>query len=490
MLACGLINPKEPAHKLDHLSLSQLNFQMRCASDFATTEQVPMHEVPLDQMAPFAAEEADVALRLCHHFQPKLESMGLSRLMLEVEAPLTLVLADMEANGILCDPDELARQGALLGERVEALRRQITELAGVTFDLNSTRQLGEVLFDRLGLAPGRKTKTGRSTDIEVLEKLAAEEDARDPRTGVPRLIIEYRQLTKLINTYLDNLRRAIHPDTKRIHSTFHQLLTATGRLASQNPNLQNIPVRTDVGRQVRKAFIAPPGHQLICADYSQIELRFLAHFSQDPALVKAFEENLDIHTAVAAQVFQTPLDQVSREQRDHAKTINFGIIYGVTAFGLARRIPNLDVPAASRLIADYKQRFPGLDRFLQQCVHEARDQGYVRTILGRRRAIPEIESSNANTRSLGERLAINSVIQGSAADLIKLAMVNVQRRIDENRLPVKLLLQIHDELVLESPTTEAPDMARMVAAEMEQAMQLRVPLRAEFGIGPDWLSAK
>ena len=249
---------------------------------------------------------------------------------------------------------------------------------------------------------------------------------------MPGLVIEYRQLNKLISTYLGNLRASINPQTGRIHTTFHQLVAATGRLASQNPNLQNIPVRRDIGRQIRKAFFAPPGHVLLCADYSQIELRLLAHLSEDAALVQAFQDDQDIHAAVAAQVFDVPLEEVTREQRNQAKTINFGIIYGITAFGLARRIEGLDVSTAAALIAGYKERFPGIERFLRQCVQHALEHGYVTTVLGRRRAIPELQSSNHHTRALGERLAINSVVQGSAADLIKVAMVNVQRRIERD----------------------------------------------------------
>ena len=305
---------------------------------------------------------------------------------------------------------------------------------------------------------------------------------------MPRLLIEYRQLAKLIGTYLGNLRDAIDPRTGRIHTTFHQLVTATGRLASQGPNLQNIPVRTEIGRQIRKAFVAPPGQVLICADYSQIELRLLAHLSEDAALLDAFARDLDIHAAVAAQVFaHRPI--MTREQRNQAKTINFGIIYGVTPFGLARRIEGLDVAAAAQLIADYKRRFPGIDRFLAQCVQHAVDHGYVTTLLGRRRAIPELRSPNANQRSLGERLAINSVVQGSAADLIKVAMVNLQRRIEREHLPLKLLLQIHDELVLEAPAAEQHQLATLVREEMERAMTLRVPIKADAGTGPDWMSA-
>ena len=292
---------------------------------------------------------------------------------------------------------------------------------------------------------------------------------------MPRLIIEYRQLAKLISTYLGNLRECIDPETRRIHSTFHQIYTATGRLASQSPNLQNIPVRTNVGKQIRKAFHAPDGHVLLCADYSQVELRILAHFSQDPGLLEAFENDEDIHASVAAQVFGVPLGDVTREQRNQAKVINFGIIYGVTAFGLSRRIEQLDTSAAAKLIEDYRVKFPGVTAFLDSCVQQALEKGYVATILGRRRAVPEINSNNRRERSFGERIAINSVIQGSAADLIKMAMVNVQRRIDRDGLDMRLLLQIHDELVLETPEPHAIEHSRIIREEMEGAMTLACP---------------
>ncbi len=492
LLASVLMDPTQAAHKLDHLALTHLNYRMVPITDLIGEgdAQITIDAVPLGQVVPYAAEDADIALRLYHALSPRLEAMGIAALLRDIEAPLTVVLAEMETNGILCDPEELLRLGGELGQRIQELREEVKAVSGCDFHLDSTKQLAEVLFDKLGLASGKRTKTGLSTDIQVLEKLAAQEDRNDPRTSVPRLIIEYRHLAKLISTYLGNLRHAVNGDTGRIHSTFHQLVTATGRLASHNPNLQNIPVRTEVGRQIRKAFLAPRGHRLICADYSQIELRLLAHLSQDAALLSAFEEGLDIHTAVAAQVFATPLEAVTREQRNKAKTINFGIIYGVTPFGLARRIEGMDVAGATALIADYKQRYVGIDRFLQQCVQQALEQGYVTTLTGRRRAIPEIHSSNGNTRSLGERLAINTVVQGSAADLIKAAMVNVQRRIDRERLPLKLLLQIHDELVFETPEAVAVKHAAIVCEEMERAMSLSVPLKAEAGIGGDWLAAK
>lgn len=491
-LASTLMAPTRPTHKLDHLAATLLKYEMIPIESIIGNgqDQGRIDQAPLDTVVQYAAEDADIALRLYHLIIPDLKSMGMETLMEDAEAPLESVIAEMEINGILCDPDELIRQGEALGGRVEELKTEIVKCAGLEFDLNSPSQLASILFDKLGMKFGKKTKTGFSTDIQELERLAAQEDRSRIETAVPRLIIEYRQLTKLISTYLGNLRESIDHKDGRIHCTFHQLYTATGRLASSGPNLQNIPVRTDIGRQIRKAFHAPEGSLLICADYSQIELRILAHLSEDPALLDAFANDRDIHTAVASQVFGIPLEAVTREQRGQAKTINFGIIYGVTAFGLARRVEGLNVSSAARLISDYKQQFPGIDRFLQKCIQQAMDDGYVSTILGRRRAIPEIQSSNAHTRSLGERLAINSVVQGSAADLIKLAMVNVHRRIVRDELPIKMLLQIHDELVFESPEELSKEHSKIITFEMERAMTLKVPLKCSASIGYDWLSAK
>jgi len=504
MLASILLDPERPGHKLDQLALDVLGYRMIPITDLigpggkgaesgagrTGDEAVSMADVPLARVVEYAGEDADISLRLYHALLPRIRAVGMEELLCRVEAPLAVVIARMEQNGIICDPDELTRQGEELSKRVDELKAQIYACAGCEFNLDSPKQLGEVLFEKLGLPAGKRTKTGYSTDIEVLTKLAAEEDKNDPKTLVPGLLIEYRQLAKLINTYLGNLRDSVNPKTGRIHSTFHQLVTATGRLASQNPNLQNIPVRTDVGRQIRKAFVAPPGHVLIAADYSQIELRILAHLSEDPGLIDAFVQGLDIHAAVAAQVYGVGLEEVTREQRSHAKTINFGIIYGITPFGLARRIEGLDVRRATELIEDYKRRFPGIERFLQECVQHALEYGYVTTILGRRRSIPEIRSNNRAKRALGERLAINSVVQGSAADLIKVAMVNIQERIDRDGVPLKLLLQIHDELIFEAPEKEGEACARLVVEEMERAMTLKVPLKAEAGIGRDWMEAK
>lgn len=454
--------------------------------------QKTMDQVPLKDLTPYAAEDADITLRLYDLMTSTLTEMGLQRLA-GVEMPLVEVLAEMEYHGIRVDRHILGEQKQALGDRIVELRERIHELAGCEFNLDSPKQLGEVLFTRLSLPVVKRTKTGPSTDIEVLETLCEHPELTEEQTAIPRLVVEYRQLTKLVSTYLDSLGKSVDPDIGRVHATFHQTGAATGRLSSSNPNLQNIPIRTEIGRQVRRAFVAdpgPPASVLVCADYSQIELRVLAHLSEDPALIEAFELDQDIHAAVAAEVFGVPIDAVTREQRDRAKTINFGIIYGISAFGLARRVDDLDVAGARELIAGYKQRFAGIDAFLDRCIQQAAERGYVTTVLGRRRQIPEINSTNANTRGLGERLAINSVVQGSAADLIKLAMVNLHQRITKDRVPAKLLLQIHDELVLECPADLSVEVSRITREEMGQAMQLRVPLKVEVGVGHDWLSAK
>ena len=493
MLASLLIDPEQPGHRLDTVALLHLNYKMIPLSDLIGEgeDETSIDTVPLAQVTSYASEDTDVVLRLYHHLLPKLEEMGMTALVRDIESPLAPIIAEIEFNGIVCDPEELKRQADVINVRIDALRSEIWEIAGGEFHLESTHQLGDVLFNKLGFEPVKKTKSGRyGTDVTVLERLAAKEDANDPPTAVPRLVIEYRQLTKLASTYLGQLRSAVNKDTGRIHATFHQLTTATGRLASHGPNLQNIPVRTEVGRQIRKAFKAPEGCKLICADYSQIELRLLAHFSEDPNLIEVFEQGLDIHTSVASQVYGVPVDAVTREQRDQAKTINFGIIYGISAFGLSQRIKGMDVKTAGALIDDYKERFPGIDAFLNRCIQHALEHGYVATITGRRRAIPEIHSPNRNRQSQGERLAFNTVVQGSAADLIKAAMVNVQNRIERDGLPLKLLLQIHDELVYETPDSLAEDHAAVVRGEMEHAMDLRVPLLTDVGIGDNWMSAK
>jgi DNA polymerase-1 len=496
MIAAFLVGA--PAQALDHLAMSELKHQMIPISSLIGPRvargrgpvQKTMDQVPLELITPYAAEDADIALRLYELFEPRLTELGMSHLASEVEMPLVEVLALMEHRGIRVNPDVLDEQKKELATRIIELRDRIHEAVGTPFNMDSPKQLAAVLFKQLKLPVVKRTKSGPSTDIEVLEKLCEMEGLDGAAQSVPVMMVEYRQLTKLVGTYLESLKESIHQDTGRIHASFHQTGAATGRLSSSGPNLQNIPIRSDLGRQIRKAFVADDGCVLISADYSQVELRVLAHLSSDPALIQAFQQDLDIHTAVACEVFGVPLDQVTSAQRGHAKVINFGIIYGVTAYGLARRIEGLDVQAAKKLITDYRARFAGIDRFLARCIDQAATHGYVKTILGRRRPIPQIGSANPNTRALGERLAINTVVQGSAADLIKQAMVNLHRRIRRETLPMDLLLQIHDELVLETPAEHAQACAAIVKQEMEQAMTLKVPLKVELGMGEDWLSAK
>ncbi len=513
LLASQLVDAQTPSHNLDTLALLHLEHKMISFQELTTDsgdatpagettdlgelfdaetgQQKTIDEVPLEQATIYAAEDADITLRLYHFLTPKLDEIGITALARDIESPLAPVLAEMEYNGIVCDKEELKRQSVVISELVDARQKEIHEIVGHPCNIDSPRQLAHVLFDELGFKPVKRTRGGKvSTDVTVLEALSLREDINNPKTSVPRLIIEYRQFRKLQSTYLAQLQNAVDPKTQRIHTHLYQLTTATGRLKSDHPNLQNIPVRTEIGRQLRRAFRAPEGNKLICADYSQIELRILAHFSKDKSLIETFTQDLDIHTAVASQVFEVPSASVTRELRDKAKTINFGIIYGVSPTGLSRRIKGMRVKEAAALIDDYKTRFPGIDRFLQQCVQQASDHGYVSTLTGRRRAIPEIYATHRSRRSLGERLAINTVVQGSAADLMKAAMVQVQRRIDQDKLPLKMLLQIHDELVLETPETLAEEHAAIVCEEMENAMSLRVPLRTEAGIGDNWMTAK
>jgi DNA polymerase I len=483
------------AHGLDQLAMNLLKHKMIGTEELIGLEikgrsERTMDAVALPLITRYAAGDADVSLRLYRVLKKKLDELGMGELADREEMPLVEVLAVMEHNGIRVDGKTLMLQKQEIGTKVVELREQIIKAAGVEFNPDSPKQLAEILFTRLGLPVVKKTKTGPSTDAEVLDKLVEMEHLPAEKLLVPALIGEYRQLTKLMGTYMDALKDAIDPVTQRIHASFHQTGAATGRLSSSGPNLQNIPIRSDVGRQIRKAFVAEPGKTLVVADYSQIELRFLAHFSKDAALLHAFANNIDIHTAVAAQVWGHDLKDVTREERAGAKTINFGIIYGVSAYGLSRQVSGMNVDAAKKLIADYKAKFTGIDRFLSECVAEASASGYVKTIMGRRRAIPEIFEKSQTRRALGERLAINTVIQGSAADLIKLAMVNLQARIDREELPCKLLLQIHDELVLETPQGEADRIAQVVKEEMEGAMKLDVPLVVETGKGGSWFEAK
>lgn len=491
MIAAFLLDAGRNRFGIDDLARDLLGFQKIPTSELIGKgrEQISMDRVPLDRIAVYASEDADIAWRLSELLGRRLDQQpALRKLNDELETPLIEVLAEIERNGVAIDANILRQQSRALGQRIEALRSQLHEMAGGEFNLDSTRQLADVLFKRLGLRSVKRTKTGHSTDVEVLEKLATEH-------RFPRLVLEYRGLVKLKNTYLDTLTDYVNPRTGRIHASFNQIGAATGRLSCSDPNLQNIPVRSDEGRQIRLAFV--PGDRqrdvLLTADYSQVELRMLAHFTQEPALLAAFAADEDIHAAVAAEVFGVPLGQVTKAQRGEAKTINFGIIYGVSAFGLARRIEGMTVQAAEALIAAYNKRFPSIHRFLQQCVAEAQSRGYVQTILGRRRPLPDINSPVATVRNGAERMAINSVVQGSAADLIKLAMVNVHRRLKRENRPSRMLMQVHDELVFETPAESVEQEANVIRHEMVHAgvdLELKVPLKVDVGWGANWQEGK
>ncbi|MDY7109001.1 MAG: DNA polymerase I [Planctomycetota bacterium] len=497
MVASYVIDATRASHKMDALALALLHHTCIPITDLIGRgkKQVTFDRVPLEQAAPYAAEDADITLQLRNHFAPQIRAMGLQDLFDDVEMPLVEVLAELEYNGIRVDPDELERQRAKLNERIEQLRMHISDAAPHPFNPDSPRQLAGALFNKpdaeppgLGLKVLKRGKTGPSTDQEVLEKLADDPGIDSP---VPNLILEYRRLTKLVNTYLVALKEYINPDTGRVHASFNQTVTATGRLSSSDPNLQNIPIRTDVGREIRRAFMAEPGNVLITADYSQIELRLLAHLSDDPALIAAFRAGMDIHRAVAAEVFGVEPDDVTPEQRGTAKMVNFGIVYGITPFGLARRLGgDISNEEARRIIDEYKDRYRGINAFLARCVEDAKEHGFVETILKRRRMIPEVEAKHPQQRALGERMAINTVVQGSAADLIKLAMIDLHRRLPDAHPEARMLLQIHDELVFEAPEGEGEAVEAFVAGRMEAAMDLNVPLVVDTARSTSWIDAK
>jgi DNA polymerase-1 len=497
MTASYVIDATRSSHDLEVLALALLGHTSIAWSDVVGTGKAKLtfDQVPLDLAVDFVAERADLMLQVREKLEVELDTQELRGLFQDVEMPLVAVLAELEFNGIHVDPDELDRQCEHLKQRIEDLKSRIGEVSPHPFNPDSPKQLAAVLFNKpdddppgLGLRPLKRGKTGPSTDVEVLEKLAADEDVDTP---VPGLIVEHRRLTKLVNTYLVTLKDFINPETGRVHASFHQTGAATGRLSSSDPNLQNIPIRTEVGREVRRAFTAEPGNVLVTADYSQIELRLLAHLSDDPALIEAFLQGADIHEAVAAEVFGIDPRQVTPEQRNTAKMVNFGIVYGITPYGLARRLgPDVSVDDAAAIIESYKRRFSRIEAFLEECVEQAVTNGYVETILGRRRLIPQVTAQHPQQRALGERMAINTVVQGSAADLIKLAMIDLYRRLPLRCPNVRMLLQIHDELVFEVPEAEAESVQPFLVERMQAALDLRVPLVVDSASSACWIDAK
>jgi DNA polymerase I len=428
------------------------------------------------------AEEARLVAALADAQRPRIEELELTPLLDDVELPLVHVLAAMEREGLKLDAERLAEVGAGFGERIETLESEIFELAEEEFTIGSPQQVGQILFEKLGLTRKRRGKTGFSTDARVLAQI------RDEHPIVEK-IESWRELSKLKSTYLDTLPELIDPDTGRVHTTFNQASTTTGRLSSTNPNLQNIPIRTEIGRPVRACFVAERGARLLSADYSQVELRVLAHVADEGVLKEIFAAGEDVHAATAAEVFGIDREEVDVGQRSKAKMVNFGIVYGLTGFGLADRL-NIPRNEGEEFVARYLERFPAVRAFREEVVERAQDEGYVRTLMGRRRPIPELRSSNPNTRRLGERLAVNTVIQGTAADIIKVAMVRCQRALRERGGKTRLVLQIHDELLFEGPPGEMEDAVELVRREMCSAYQLDPSLEVDIGVGSDWLDAK
>jgi DNA polymerase I len=484
MVASYLINPSLRQHNLDALTLQYFNYQKVPTSDLLGKgkNQINMADVPVEKVSFYACEDADFTQRLRSKLEKELSNRELRKLFDEVELPLLSVLMEIEKNGVTLDVPFLQKMSKELDLGLSKNRGKIFELAGQEFNINSPKQLSEILFTKLGLPIIKKTKTGPSTDVSVMETLAKEHE-------LPHEILEFRQLSKLKSTYVDALPKLINPKTGRVHTSYNQTVAATGRLSSSDPNLQNIPIRTEIGRQIRKAFVPVDNNQiLIDADYSQIELRVMAHLSRDKALTKAFEAGADIHRSTAARVFKVEEEEVTGDMRRRAKEVNFGIMYGMGPFGLANR---LDIPQdeAEMFIYNYFSYYPQIQEFIEASKEKAREQGYVTTLLNRRRYLPDISSDNRRMREFAERNAINTPIQGTAADLIKVAMINISQRLKEKKLNTKMIMQVHDELVFEAPKTESDEATELIRYEMENAIQLDVPVKVDIDTGMNWLEA-
>ncbi len=485
MIAEWLRDPASHNLGLKNLVWVRLGLEMTDITDLIGRgkKQIGMDEVPVEQVAPYAAADAVMVLRLRPLLEADLRERNAWRLFQEVEMPLVPVLARMEMNGIAVDVAFLHRMSAELAEQLHALEEQIFALAGRKFNLNSTAQLSKVLFETLGLKPPegtRRTKSGHySTSASVLEAMRGQHPVVD-------LVLEHRELSKIKSTYVDALPQQVNPETGRVHTSFNQTGTVTGRLASSDPNLQNIPVRSEVGKKVRRAFIAPKGKLLLSVDYSQVELRIVAHMARDKAMIEAFKEGQDIHAVTASKIYKVPLEKVTPQMRRHAKAINFGLLYGMSPFGLTRTT-DLTLAEAENFVEEYFRNFPGVKKFLEETKRKAAEQGYVETLLGRRRYFPELQKpANRNARLRAEREAVNAPVQGTAADIMKLAMIAVDKRLAEEGSDAKMLLQVHDELMLEVPEEELAETARLVQDTMENVYPLIVPLKTEAKAGPNW----
>ena len=479
MLASYVLDPSRRGHGLDDLALELLGHKTITYKEVAGTgaKQIGFDEVEVERATEYAAEDSDITWRLYKNLQPKLTD-ELLELFNDIEMPLLEVLAEMEVNGIFVDKHHLADLSKMINKEMQKCEISIYSLAGEEFNINSPKQLAVILFEKLKLPVVKKTKTGYSTDVSVLEELASQHE-------LPDKIYNYRQLQKLKSTYVDALPKEINRKTGRVHTSFNQTVAATGRLSSSDPNLQNIPIRTEMGQEIRKAFIAEDGNLMLSADYSQIELRILAHLSDDETLIQAFQKGEDIHSRTAAEIFGTSLDAVDKDARRMAKAVNFGIIYGLSAFGLSRQL-KISMQEAKKFIDQYFALYPRIKIFMDGAIAKARELGFTTTIMNRKRYLPDIGSKNRQVREAAERIAINSPIQGSAADLIKVAMINLSRQMKHKKLQSKMILQVHDELLFECPPAEKEEMHDLVKQEMEGVYQFSVPLIVDMGWGHNW----
>ena len=482
MLESYVLNSTATRHDMDSVASRYLGISTTKYEDVAGkgAKQLTFNQVPLEQAGPYAAEDADVTVRLHHELWPRLRKTGrLASVYSQIEIPLVPILQSMERTGVLLDVDMLTRQGKELAGQMRRLEEQAHREAGGPFNLGSPKQLQEILFERLGLPVIRKTPKGQpSTAEDVLEELAAQHE-------LPRLILGHRELAKLKSTYTDKLPTQVDPETGRVHTSYHQAVAATGRLSSSDPNLQNIPIRSAEGRRIRQAFVPEAGHVLVAADYSQIELRIMAHLSGDEGLISAFSADADIHSATAAEVFGTTIDDVSADQRRSAKAINFGLIYGMSAFGLARQL-NIDRSAAQDYVERYFTRYPGVKAYMDATRDKAREDGFVETVFGRRLYLPDIRARNPQRRQYAERSAINAPMQGTVADIIKRAMIAVEGWRTAQETGTRLIMQVHDELVFEIPETEVEEVIPELVSHMSGAAELAVPLRVDVGRGANW----
>lgn len=484
MIGEYLINPAKSSYSLKDLALEYLGEEIVDEEKITGKgkNQISLWEAPEEELKELLCSYTRVIADISNTIKQKLESLDLKKLYYDVELPLVEVLAFMEFEGIKVDRNMLLELEIEFKEKIDQLTQEIHSLAGTEFNINSPKQLGEVLFEKLELPPIKKTKTGYSTNADVLEKL------HDKHPIIPK-ISEYRQVTKLKTTYVDGLLSIINPVTSRIHSSFNQTVTTTGRISSTEPNLQNIPVRLEMGRRLRKVFISDDGHKFIDADYSQIELRVLAHIANDENLIDTFIKDQDIHRRTASEIFEVPMDEVTSLMRGDAKAVNFGIVYGISDFGLSQNL-NIPVNKAKKYIESYLDKYPAVKTYMHDIVDEGKEKGYVVTLLHRRRYLPELKSSNFNIRSFGERIAMNTPIQGSAADIIKIAMVKVYKRLKEGNFKAKLILQVHDELIIECPEDEIETVTNILKESMENAIEMTVPLKVDLSYANNWYDAK